>query len=187
MDHKLLIFALYLTLTLSAYDQTVGRQLVILGSIAYEEPTKIEGWSCADCKQFNLTDINLFSHGPKALFGYVGYSQSLQTIVVSFRGTVKSKLPNLVTDIKVYQSIYPKCTNCRVHTGFYEGISLLSSSLIAALRKVVNAHPGAPIYVGGHSLGGALAILAAPIIKENFPNNKLIQVITGGKPRLGNK
>lgn len=134
-----------------------------------------------------MTDINLFSYKPKSLFGYVGYSQSLQAIVITFRGTVTSQLANVVTDIKIYQSTYPRCAKCKVHTGFDQGISLLSSFFISALKKVADAHPGAPIYVAGHSLGGALASLAAPIIKENFPKNKLLQVITGGKPRVGNK
>lgn len=86
----------------------------------------------------------------------------------------------------LFQSDYPKCSDCKVHTGFYEGISLLSSSFITALKKLVSAYPQAPIYVAGHSLGGALATLAAPIINELFPN-KLAQVVTGGKPRVGNK
>jgi len=51
---------------------------------------------------------------------------------------------------------------------------------------LAETYPRARIYVAGHSLGGALAVLAAPIIKEHFVN-KLALVITGGKPRVGNK
>ena len=134
-----------------------------------------------------MTNINTFSYNSKNLFGYTGYSQSLKAIVILFRGTQTKSLSNLITDISLYQSDFPKCVKCKVHTGFYDGINLLAASFIPALQKVAKAYPGAPIYIGGHSLGGALAVLAAPIIQDTFPDNKVAQIITGGQPRVGNK
>jgi predicted lipase len=45
-------------------------------------------------------------------------------------------------------------------------------------------HPGAPIFVTGHSLGGALAVIAALDLKLSL--NVKVTVYTYGQPRVGN-
>jgi predicted lipase len=56
--------------------------------------------------------------------------------------------------------------------------------LISQLTKSLTKHPNAPIYFTGHSLGGALASLAAAEFAKKY---KLAPVYTFGKPRVGNK
>lgn len=46
-------------------------------------------------------------------------------------------------------------------------------------------HRDAKIYITGHSLGGAIAVLAAPDVKETFVGS-LAEVLTFGQPRVGN-
>jgi thioesterase domain-containing protein len=45
-------------------------------------------------------------------------------------------------------------------------------------------HPTANITVGGHSLGGALAMYSALSLQLKF--NKVTELYTLGQPRLGN-
>lgn len=55
------------------------------------------------------------------------------------------------------------------------------NSIIQGLRAL---HRNAPIYVTGHSLGGAIATLAVPDLKEIFGN--IHTLLTFGEPRVGN-
>lgn len=55
----------------------------------------------------------------------------------------------------------------------------------AAIKSLVDAHPAAPLLVTGHSLGGALALLAALDIRALFPSVK-VALYTYGQPRVGN-
>ena len=43
-----------------------------------------------------------------------------------------------------------------------------------------------PLYLTGHSLGGALAMIAAQDLTENFDLPQPVQVYTFGSPRIGN-
>ena len=48
------------------------------------------------------------------------------------------------------------------------------------------SNPTAEIFVTGHSLGGALAVLAAVDIKHNISPNTKVTLYTYGQPRVGN-
>jgi len=71
-----------------------------------------------------------------------------------------------------------------IHEGFFEDIDSIDVDLAATVVKALNANPGADIYVTGHSLGGALAVLGAYILqREGLP---IRAVYTFGQPRVGN-
>ena len=55
-----------------------------------------------------------------------------------------------------------------------------------AIKTIQGRHPSASIDVTGHSLGAALATLAAIDIKKYFSFNK-VTFYTFGSPRTGNK
>lgn len=52
------------------------------------------------------------------------------------------------------------------------------------ITQLKQAHSSAKIYVTGHSLGGALSLLAAPEIKKTFGHADLTYAY--GCPRVGN-
>merc|ERR1712013_520522 len=62
--------------------------------------------------------------------------------------------------------------------------------LISKIESMSAAHPGASILVTGHSLGGALAQIAAVELKANSVYSSLdigaVNVITFGSPRWAN-
>lgn len=80
---------------------------------------------------------------------------------------------------------YPKCSNCKVHNGFYTAWNQAKSTVNAQIQNLLSLHRGVPIYVTGHSLGGALATLAVGDLKETFGN--IASLLTFGQPRVGNK
>jgi pimeloyl-ACP methyl ester carboxylesterase len=105
-------------------------------------------------------------------------------IVVAFRGT--SNLRDFVTDARFFRSLLLEEANgdrCEVHTGFLAAYESIIADLTAHLRQIVVADR--KVFVTGHSLGGALAILAALELKRQGFN--IAQVYTFGQPRVGNK
>ena len=67
-----------------------------------------------------------------------------------------------------------------VHRGFLRAYESIRPGLIAAFTEIEPAH----VYVTGHSLGGALAILAALDIRMQFPGIN-VAMYNFGSPRVG--
>lgn len=114
--------------------------------------------------------------------GFVGYSQSNNAVIVSFRGSDNTK--NWIDDFDFLQMPYMRCTGCLVHNGFYFGYLSISSLLKSQVELILSKYRGASIYVTGHSLGGALATVAALDLKHTY--NVPMKVYTYGQPRVGN-
>ncbi|EGX90539.1 extracellular triacylglycerol lipase, putative [Cordyceps militaris CM01] len=115
-------------------------------------------------------------------------------IIVAFRGTYS--IADTVVDLStVPQKYVPypspgdgpahKCTNCTVHMGFYKAWQTAKESVISEIVQLRRIHPSKPIHLIGHSLGGAVACLAALELKTNIGLDNLV-VTTFGEPRVGN-
>lgn len=57
--------------------------------------------------------------------------------------------------------------------------------MISQIKDLKALHNDAKIYITGHSLGGALAVLSLPDVKDNF--GAVEGLLTFGQPRVGNK
>lgn len=77
----------------------------------------------------------------------------------------------------------PKCTNCTVHTGFYTSWLHTRAAILPDLTAAIAAHSDYEIVLVGHSLGGAVAALAALDLRARGWHP---YVTTFGEPRLGN-
>lgn len=75
------------------------------------------------------------------------------------------------------------CFGCLVHTGFYASWAEVSERVMAGVRAAVAANPSYQIVVTGHSLGGAVATLAAAYIRKA---GIAADLYTYGSPRVGN-
>lgn len=68
-----------------------------------------------------------------------------------------------------------------VHAGFYEAVNSIMSGVIDEVKKL---DPIAnPVYVTGHSKGGAMAPIAAYLLHQAIPGIQLAQVVTFAAPR----
>ncbi|OAA65013.1 Lipase, class 3 [Cordyceps fumosorosea ARSEF 2679] len=114
-------------------------------------------------------------------------------IIVAFRGTysVADTVLDLSTVPQEYVP-YPgdgspahKCTNCTVHMGFFKAWQSAKESVIPELIQLRRTHPDKPIHLVGHSLGGAVACLAALELKTTVGLDNIV-VTTFGEPRVGN-
>lgn len=121
-------------------------------------------------------------------------------IIVAFRGTYS--LTNTIIDLSTVPQEYvpypapddddpngdgaDKCTNCTVHMGFMSSWRSARDVVLPALKAARERHPGYPVHLIGHSLGGAVAALAALEMRLSLGLTDLT-VTTFGEPRIGNK
>ncbi|CAD7697530.1 unnamed protein product [Ostreobium quekettii] len=112
-------------------------------------------------------------------------------IVVAFRGT--TSITDWVRDLKVWK-LPDGPLGCEAHAGFLEGVqgkwkgrSIIDSVLqgVRDLERQYGKEEGLAIYVTGHSLGGALATLAAAYMLEDPElRDKVAGHYTFGSPRV---
>jgi hypothetical protein len=94
---------------------------------------------------------------------------------VMFAGSDPGKFEDWVTDFDAMPSA------AGLHTGFQKAVETVLQVIVAALAK--RSAPAQPVFFTGHSLGGALAIVAASLV----PIDPKVQVVvyTFGSPRTG--
>ncbi|KAK1754961.1 Alpha/Beta hydrolase protein [Echria macrotheca] len=119
-------------------------------------------------------------------------------IVVAFRGTYS--ITNTIIDLgTIPQEYVPypapddgedepehRCENCTVHMGFMASWRNAREVVLPVLKEVREKHPGYPVQLIGHSLGGAVAALAALELRLSLGWTD-VTVTTFGEPRVGNK
>lgn len=70
------------------------------------------------------------------------------------------------------------------HTGFWKAYVSVRDELKEVTRLILDENPGVTVYVTGHSMGGALAVLAAYDLAVNF--SMKVNMYNFGGPRVGN-
>jgi pimeloyl-ACP methyl ester carboxylesterase len=123
-------------------------------------------------------------------------------IIVAFRGTYS--ITNTIVDLgTVPQEYVPypapddgdsaaldkhdgqRCDNCTVHMGFLQSWRMARGVVLPQLKALRKKYPSHKIHLVGHSLGGAVACLAALELRLSLGWEKVV-VTTFGEPRVGN-
>lgn len=99
-------------------------------------------------------------------------------VLIACRGTEPTELNDIKADLKAKRE--PHHVAGKVHRGFYGEYKKVINDIKEALNKH-NKKGDKTVWVCGHSLGGAMAVLVAVELK---PNGGLY---TFGQPRVGNK
>ena len=102
--------------------------------------------------------------------------------VLSFRGTEPTKLVDVLTDALVEKHIWRADEDEWVHRGFFLSMDVLWPELFDRLAELEGN-----LYITGHSLGGAMAVLAGRRILDSGLKSPTLQgVYTFGQPMVGN-
>ena len=78
----------------------------------------------------------------------------------------------------------PSCSNCTVHAGFLASWQNTRDAILEDVQQALNDHQDHRVVLVGHSLGGAVALLAA---LEFSARGWEPQVTTFGEPKVGNE
>ena len=113
-------------------------------------------------------------------FGFVLTSKTANIIV--FRGTQRTT--EWIGDILLFQKRFEGFADSKIHSGFAD----IYQGLAQQVREIASQlNPSLPCYISGHSLGSALATLAAIDIALKVPKLKeQIRLYTYAGPRVGN-
>jgi triacylglycerol lipase len=117
------------------------------------------------------------------IFGLMGRNAASRTAFLSFRGT--SDVAEWVADIDAVPDDYRAISGFgQVHSGFQDVYELVRANIAANLAAAAAGCD--QILITGHSLGAALAVLAAPDVARNMPPNTIEpRLITFAGPRVG--
>lgn len=104
-----------------------------------------------------------------------------EAMFVVFRGTETDKIEDILTDLDTEQI---KAYGALLHKGFAYAYRLVRQAIISEIKlQQSKANKPLPIYIGGHSLGGAISVVAAADFhKKNLPWHG---IYTAGQPRVG--
>lgn len=129
--------------------------------------------------------------------GFVAVDNVNKVIVLSYRGSVS--LRNWIGNFNLEFNDFSACSGCRVHAGFLSSYNGSKDQVKAALAQAKAQNPGYSIVFTGHSLGAAIATLAAADLRQQGFNvalvsrlffEKVLQLIidqyTYGSPMVGN-
>jgi hypothetical protein len=133
---------------------------------------------------------------------YLVQSRCGRVVILSYRGTEPSELANWLGDAEVGSeqstlTLADGAQNLRVHSGFHRNVRatwwavMRELSVAAQGRSLIDAqskveHPLSALYVTGHSLGGAMALLFAMTLSANRAHRSIAErlraVYTFGQP-----
>lgn len=118
--------------------------------------------------------------------GFLAIDNSNNLIVLAFRGT--SNFLNWEENFQFSKDPMDFCHGCEVHKGFMNTYWMRHYHYLYVMEKAHEQYPQHRLIVTGHSLGGALATLAAGDIRRNEDPWYLAntELYTYGSPRIGN-
>jgi predicted lipase len=122
--------------------------------------------------------------------GFVAISESLQAIVLAFRGTHGNT--NWLNNIDIRRDKFPQVKKFffkpKVHSGFLMGYKAIREEVTTTMSNLVQKYPTYKFMITGNSLGGAIASIAVLDLYPLF--SRLEREITHyvfGSPRPGNR
>ena len=129
-----------------------------------------------------LQQVSFVENAETDTEAYLWADFSEKKIVVAFRGTEIGKLGDVLTDLSVFQTPFlEQCSEfagAQVHQGFLKAFRSVQDAILQQLQFIFKA--GArkfgefpserkwAIYITGHSLGGALALLLSADLVSAF-------------------
>ncbi|USP81896.1 uncharacterized protein yc1106_09170 [Curvularia clavata] len=137
--------------------------------------------NCARVEAANTNTLTEFENSLLSdVTGFVATDTTNKLIVISFRGS--RSVRNWLTNVQFPVIPTTICNNCSASTGFWNSWLEAQSNVIAAVTKGKQQFPDFKVVATGHSLGGALAGLAAGVLRSQ---GMTVDLYTYGAPKIG--
>lgn len=162
----------------TTYDLAKARVLAWASQLAYEveETAKLS----AIFRNFGWDKAEVFRETPDAgpiLDGIKGFVARMPGVaILAFAGTEPDSLRNWLTDVHFVTG----------NDGVSIGFSKACDAVRAVVERALERLNGLPLYITGHSLGGALAVVSASRLPDAI-RDTICGVYTFGMPRPGNE
>lgn len=97
--------------------------------------------------------------------GYLAADTTNNLLVLSFRGS--RTIDNWIDNIDfIQEDITDVCNDCWAHGGWWDAWQEVADELSGQIKDAVNQYPDYKLVFTGHSLGGALATIAATVLRN---------------------
>lgn len=185
----------------ATYDENTAKDFMAYASAAYCAPARLQpdlafNDDCAAqlssfslSKIFdphadrNISDYNAHAHA----YAVLGVDPAREWVVAAIKGT--NETADMITDLSGGEFDFRDCVIGgnnfgKVHAGFchyYE--DLVADGMMEELIDLSNNYPTFSVAMTGHSLGAAVAVLAA--YDFNLRTGKKVKITTFGLPRVG--
>lgn len=155
------------SLTETNFQWKTALSMAVAGRLAYDKASVVRDtargaeWGFEFCDFIEADDTQCF------------VASSSQAVLLSFRGT--ENVGDWISDLNAFSTSRPYGD---VHRGFLAAFQVVETQLKAILAGLA----GRPLLLTGHSLGGALATVAAAEWQGQIP---IAKVYTFGQPAVG--
>ncbi|KAI1798768.1 alpha/beta-hydrolase [Daldinia bambusicola] len=138
--------------------------------------------TCPDVTAAGAKVVATFSGHLTDIQGFVSTDEKNELIVASIRGS--HSIRNWMADLSFVPLPCHLVDGCLMHAGFHVSWEEIEDELLEAVEAAKKANPSYKIIFTGHSLGGAVATVAAGYAREKGYE---LDLYTYGSPRVGNQ
>ncbi len=121
-------------------------------------------------------------YGHLAVLAFRGTTNALDWRI-NFQVERKEILVGAPADSNGDRSLSPHSRTVRVHSGFYDAYQAVHDEIARDMTAFWADYPRTPVFITGHSLGGALAQIAT----AHLTSDQVAACYTFGAPRVGEK
>ena len=151
------------------YSEYAAAAYCIGNNNSPETPVTCPCNNCELVEEANATTISEFENTIKTDdTGFIAIDKFHKVIVLAFRGSRSKK--NWFADLDITRRNTDLCHGCRVHQGFWKSWTEAAPVVIPKIEDAAKKHPEYDVVVTGHSLGAAVATLAAAKIRKLGPH-----------------
>jgi len=170
------------------YDSALAHAMLHMSGAAYCSGASLKNWDCSFCQESDVSNFKPYGvayNSTTDMLAYVGYEPTRNSVMIAFRGTSLLSILDWLEDLNFFQ-IERICPGCEIHEGFWYAYQSIRGQFLQYVTQARKAFPTADVVITGHSLGGALAYLAAVDLSLTAGIN-VTHSYTFGQPRVGNR
>ncbi|CAI5445687.1 unnamed protein product [Caenorhabditis angaria] len=173
-----------------AYDDEFIRKKILIttAAVSSDNPQICFDNQMPTMKLFNTYDVNCSTLPPQtSCFAYTAIDEEQKVIAIGFRGTQNNLqlAEELVTYFYNAERRFFDIGN--IFSYFFDAFLFIwQGGLEQDIQEILRKYPKFEIWVNGHSMGGALASVAASyMVHEKLMKPDNVKLITMGQPRTG--
>jgi len=181
----------------AAINATLVRPLEF-SRIAYCDASVVQNMSCGTPCQAVGNGVQVLQIGgnnEEIPMYFIALDNSTQSVVVAHQGTDPNNLLSIANDVLIDQvalnaTLFPKSagnSSILVHSGFEYTFSRTADGVLSGVQSALASSGFNNVAVTGHSLGAAVAVFDAVMLKQNLPSTVNLSTAVFGLPRSGNQ
>lgn len=166
-----------------------------LSQIAYCSANAVLTWQCGPpCDALPGIDP-LVAGGDDGLIPmyFIAHDPNTNSIIVAHQGTDAENILSIANDVQIAlvnldSATFPNAdSSIKVHDGFQKTFLRTAPEVLGNVTAAVQSTGATTVEVVGHSLGAAIAVMDAVMLRQNLDSSVSVVTRVFGLPRSGNQ